>query len=619
MLRNALARLTDIRLVFAAVVALGIAAEFASRATIQIWSFVLINILIAQSINVLTGIAGQISLGHAGFMSIGAYGSAVLMKSLGFPLPLSIASAALLSAAVGWALSFAVGRVREFYLAMMTLGFGMIVYEVVREWTSLTGGVMGMRGVPSPALGTLEVFGIKIGDVGYFRLMLAVTVTVLWLLRNFITSPYGRAFFAIQASEVAAGSIGIARASTKRSAYMLSAALIGLAGGFYAHLVGYLGPETFDLNRSVEALVMAIVGGLGTLSGPILGAALFTYLPEKLQFFADYQFMAYGVILLVSFVLLPRGLAGLVLPRAQYVKRLGIASSVERGSPDDGGAGSAQNEQGDTRRDDAPPLLRVENIAISFLGLRALDGVSLEVSPGRILGLVGPNGSGKSTLVNVVCGIYRADSGRVAFDGGDITGLSDDRVARRGIIRTFQDPRLVPSFTVRENVLLGGHRRYRQNAFAASINQSSALREEQAMLAEADRIIDEVGLRAHADSVARDLPYGDKRMTELARVLLARPRMLFLDEPAAGLSEGEIAKLGQVLRAVKERGIAVVLIEHHMEFLNDLVDEVIVLDAGQMIYRGDMRGMYVSAPVIDAYLGRQQQDGPAPALSEHHA
>ena len=619
MLRNALARLTDIRLVFAAVVALGIAAEFASRATIQIWSFVLINILIAQSINVLTGIAGQISLGHAGFMSIGAYGSAVLMKSLGFPLPLSIVSAALLSAAVGWALSFAVGRVREFYLAMMTLGFGMIVYEVVREWTSLTGGVMGMRGVPSPALGTLEVFGIKIGDVGYFRLMLAVTVTVLWLLRNFITSPYGRAFFAIQASEVAAGSIGIARASTKRSAYMLSAALIGLAGGFYAHLVGYLGPETFDLNRSVEALVMAIVGGLGTLSGPILGAALFTYLPEKLQFFADYQFMAYGVILLVSFVLLPRGLAGLVLPRTQYVKRLGIASSVERGSPDDGGAGSAQNEQGDTRRDDAPPLLRVENIAISFLGLRALDGVSLEVSPGRILGLVGPNGSGKSTLVNVVCGIYRADSGRVAFDGGDITGLSDDRVARRGIIRTFQDPRLVPSFTVRENVLLGGHRRYRQNAFAASINQSSALREEQAMLAEADRIIDEVGLRAHADSVARDLPYGDKRMTELARVLLARPRMLFLDEPAAGLSEGEIAKLGQVLRAVKERGIAVVLIEHHMEFLNDLVDEVIVLDAGQMIYRGDMRGMYVSAPVIDAYLGRQQQDGPAPALSEHHA
>lgn len=618
MLRNALARLTDIRLVFAAVVALGIAAEFASRSTIQIWSFVLINILIAQSINVLTGIAGQISLGHAGFMSIGAYGSAVLMKSLGLPLPLSIASAALLSAAVGWALSFAVGRVREFYLAMMTLGFGMIVYEIVREWTGLTGGVMGMRGVPSPALGTLEVFGIKIGDAGYFRLMLAVTVIVLWLLRNFITSPYGRAFFAIQASEVAAGSIGIARASTKRSAYMLSAALIGLAGGFYAHLVGYLGPETFDLNRSVEALVMAIVGGLGTLSGPILGAVLFTYLPEKLQFFADYQFMAYGLILLVSFVLLPRGLAGLVLPRTHYIKRLSADSS---GNSDSRDAAATQNVSEDRNRNNngSAPLLRVENLAISFLGLRALDGVSLEVRSGQILGLVGPNGSGKSTLVNVVCGIYRADAGRVTFDGSDITGLSDDRVARRGIIRTFQDPRLVPGFTVRENVLLGAHRRYRQNAFAAAINQRSALHEEQAMLAEADRIIDSVGLTAHANSIARDLPYGDKRMTELARVLLARPRILLLDEPAAGLSEGEIAKLGQVLRAAKQQGIAVVLIEHHMEFLNDLVDEVIVLDAGQMIYRGDMRGMYTSAPVIDAYLGRQGQDAPAVAGSEHHA
>ena len=618
-MRNALARLTDIRLVLAAVIAIGIAAEFASRSAIQIWSFVLINILIAQSINVLTGIAGQISLGHAGFLSIGAYGSAVLMKSLGLPLPLSIAGAALLSAAVGWALSFAVGRVREFYLAMMTLGFGMIVYEVVREWTGLTGGVMGMRGVPSAALGTLEVFGFKLGDVGYFRLMLAVTVIVLWLLRNFITSPYGRALFAIQASEVAAGSIGIARASTKRSAYMLSAALIGLAGGFYAHLVGYLGPETFDLNRSVEALVMAIVGGLGTMSGPILGAILFTYLPEKLQFFADYQFMVYGLILLLSFVLLPRGLAGLVLPRTHYVKQLRpqSAPAADRFASD--GVRSTQGEHGGGTRNNASALLRVENLAISFLGLRALDGVSLEVSPGRILGLVGPNGSGKSTLVNVVCGIYRADSGRVTFDGGDITGLSDDRVARRGIIRTFQDPRLVPSFTVRENVLLGGHRRYRQNAFAAAINQASALREEQAMLDEAARIIDSVGLSAHANSVARDLPYGDKRMTELARVLLARPRMLFLDEPAAGLSEGEITKLGQVLRAVKEQGIAVVLIEHHMEFLNDLVDEVIVLDAGQMIYRGDMRGMYTSAPVIDAYLGRQQQNAPAIAMGEHHA
>src|SRR5439155_10850030 len=184
-----------------------------------------------------------------------------------------------------------------------------------------------------------------------------------------------------------------------------------------------------------------------------------------------------------------------------------------------------------------------------------------------------------------VCGLYRADAGRVVFDGDDITGLSDDQIARRGIIRAFQDPRLVSGFTVRENVLLGAHRLYRQNALAAAINWASALREEKSMLADADAIIEKVGLSALATSIARDLPYGDKRMTELARVLLARTRILLLDEPAAGLSEGETAKLAEVLRSVKQQGIAVVLIEHHMEFLNDLVDEVIVLDAGQMIYR----------------------------------
>jgi branched-chain amino acid transport system permease protein len=596
-LRGRLTLLTDVRVLVALVVALGIAAEFVSASTVQIWSFVLINVLIAQSINVLTGIAGQISLGHAGFLGIGAYASALLMKNLGLPLALSLPVATLMGAAAGWLLSFAAGRVREFYLAMMTLGFGMIFYEVIREWTAVTGGVSGLSGVPSPALRTLTAFGAKLGEVGYFRLMLGVTAVVLWLLRNFITSPYGRAFFAIHVSEVAAGSIGIPRAGTKREAYTLSAALTGLAGGFYAHLVGYLGPETFNLHRSVEALVMAVVGGLGTLSGPVLGAILFTYLPERLQFFADYQFIVYGLLLLLSFVLLPRGLAGLVLPRTPFVKAL-PAARVTAGDGPDGPADVTSPSAGGSS-----PFLRVEGLAISFLGLRALDDVTLELKSGHILGLVGPNGSGKSTLVNVISGVYRPDAGRVTFEGRDITGIPDYRVARNGIIRTFQDPRLVPGFTVRENVMLGAHRLYRQNQVAAAVNWPAALREESRMIANAERVIAMTGLSALADSIVRDLPYGDQRMTELSRVLLANPRMVLLDEPAAGLSEGELKKLAQVLQYLKGLGIAVVLIEHHMEFLQDLVDEDVVLDSGKVIYQGDMNGMYGNAQVIEAYLG----------------
>ncbi|AIB15902.1 branched-chain amino acid ABC transporter permease (plasmid) [Azospirillum argentinense] len=595
-MRNLLSFLTRTPVVAALLVALGVAAEFVSGATVQIWSFLLVNVLLAQSINLLTGVAGQISLGHAGFLGIGAYGSALLMKNFGLPLPLTLLAGAAMGAVSGWLLSFAAGRVREFYLAMMTLGFGMIFYEVVREWTSVTGGMMGLSGVPSPGLRTLTLFGWSVGPTAYFQIMLAVVAGVVWLLRNFVTSPFGRAFFAIHVSEVAAGSIGVPRARTKRNAYMLSAALAGLAGGFYAHLVGYLGPETFGLHRSVEVLVMAVVGGLGTLAGPVLGAVVFTYLPEKLQIFAEYQFMVYGLILLLSFVLLPRGLAGLLLPRPRFAKDVAPLPAAPPAAPKTSGSG---------------PLLSAEGVSISFLGLRALDNASVTVGTGEILGLVGPNGSGKSTLVNIISGIYRPGDGRVTFDGAAITGLPDHAVARRGALRTFQDPRLVPAFTVRENVLLGGHRLYRQNPLAAALNLPGALREDATMLGRADAIIAMAGLSHLADTPVRDLPYGDQRMTELSRVILADPRLVMLDEPAAGLSEVELQRLGGLVRHLKERGVGVILIEHHMDFLNELVDRVVVLDSGRVIYQGGMAGMYRDPAVVAAYLGTETHPGEA--------
>lgn len=601
--RDRLAFVADIRVGLVLVLALGMGSEFVSGSSVQLWSFVLINVLIAQSINLLTGVAGQISLGHAAFLGIGAYTSALLMKTWGVPLPLSLVAGTLLSAASGWLLSFAAGRVREFYLAMMTLGFGMIFYELIREWNGVTGGVAGLSGVPAPSLKTLDFFGIAMGPAAYFQFMLAVTAVVMWQLRNLLTSPYGRAFFAIHASEVAAGSIGVARVGTKREAYTLSAALTGLAGGFYAHLVGYLGPESFGLHRSVEALVMAVVGGLGSLSGPILGAILFTYLPEKLQFFADWQFMVYGLLLMVSFVLLPKGLAGLLLPRSRYIKVSAQADAKKLASDRSGIAG--KTAAGTSAVPGAAPLLVAKDIALSFLGLRALDGVTLEIRAGQIIGLVGPNGSGKSTLVNVISGIYHPNAGIVTFEGKPITGLHDHEVARLGVLRTFQDPRLVPAFTVRENVLLGMHRLYRQGRVAAALNLPSAQREEAEMLVRVTEALTLAGLTALADMPVKDLPYGDQRMVELSRVLVADPRVVLLDEPAAGLSEGELVRLADVIRALKGRGVSVVLIEHHMDFLDDLVDDVVVLDAGRMIYHGGMEGMYRNPAVIAAYLGTE--------------
>jgi branched-chain amino acid transport system permease protein len=435
---------------------------------------------------------------------------------------------------------------------------------------------------------------------------------VLWLLRNFVQSMHGRAFFAIQASEIAAGSIGIQPGVTKRRAYAISTAIAGLAGAFYAHLVGYLGPDSFTIQRSVEVLVMAIVGGIGTIVGPILGAMLFSWLPEKLQAFAAWQFMVYGLILMGVFLLFRKGFAGAIAEPARFVPARALRDVLAAG-----GAGGALPAAGAAPADvataasapagdpDAAPIVEVRELTKRFAGLVALDGVSLALRPGRITALIGPNGSGKSTLVNVVSGIYTPSAGQVTLRGRDIGGRSNPEVAAAGLVRTFQDPRLVPSFTVRENVMLGAHLKHRGSMLAAALRTPAMMREERETIARAGEIMAIAGLAAVADQLLESLPYGYRRLTEVARALMADPEVLMLDEPAAGLSEGELGRLAEVIRWVRGRGKAVLLIEHHMDFVADLVDDVVVLDSGRVIYRGDMQGMRRDTAVIEAYLGVQ--------------
>lgn len=572
-----------------------VAAGFVNQGTVQMWCFLIINIMLAQSINLLTGIAGQISLGHAGFLAIGSYVAAILLKDYGVPFPLAILFTMIVSGMVGYLLAIPSGRVKEFYLAMMSLAFGLIVYELLREWRGITGGVMGTRGIPSPNLNTLEMFGWQVTMEWYFRIMLLSLLVLMFMLRNFVKSHYGRAFYAIHVSELAASSLGISQGGTKRFAYMLSGAIAGVAAGFYAYMVGYLTPESFTLMRSVEILVMAIVGGLGSLIGPILGATLFTYLPQQLQAFNDYQFIVYGLILVFSFILLPRGIAGLLGTHTRYSKHDQLSANI------------SQSDTLLTRKNvDSGALVEVQSVVMEFSGLRALDDVSLQVFPGTITGLAGPNGSGKSTLVNVISGIYKPSAGAVRFKGQTVSGWPTHKVASLGVTRTFQDPRNVPSLTVRENILMGAHRLYKHSAFAASINSRAAEREETKFLGRVHALMLEADLLQHADDAVGSLPYGIQRLVEVARALASDPELLMLDEPAAGLSEQESERLIAMIRLAKDHGVGIILIDHHMDFLEQLVDEVITFDAGHEIYRGDMAGMRADLAVVEAYLGKEE-------------
>jgi len=232
----------------------------------------------------------------------------------------------------------------------------------------------------------------------------------------------------------------------------------------------------------------------------------------------------------------------------------------------------------------------------------------LELHPGRITALIGPNGSGKSTLVNVVSGIYQPSAGMVRFFGKTITGLPDHKIAAAGLLRTFQDPRLVPRFTVRENLLLGAHRRYRTSGVAAALGLSSSLTEEAGFLATVDAVAKMAGIADVVDQPLESLPYGYRRLVEVGRALLAEPRAILLDEPAAGLSEAEMAMLARMIRAMKDAGLMVLLIEHHMDFVAELVDDVVVLDSGKVIYHGNIDGMRKNRAVIEAYLGTPEEE-----------
>lgn len=464
----------------------------------------------------------------------------------------------------------------------------------MREWDDLTGGAVGLSGVPATTLRTLKVLGFSLDALDYFRLVLVVTVVVMWLVHNFIQSHYGRSFYAIHASEVAAGCLGIPRGGTKKLAYTIAAGMAGLAGGLYAHMIGYLGPESFDLARSIAVPVTTVVGGLGSMAGQIMSAVVFTFLPEKLQVFAQYQFIVYGLVLAFTLILLPRGLAGLLLLPPRFIRPASLKQVATDGTairPVESGPDAG---------------LVVENVTMRFGGLTAVDDVSLELKPGRITALIGPNGSGKSTLVNVISGIYQPAAGSVRFFGQTITGLRDDAIASAGLLRTFQDPRLVPRFTVRENLLLGAHRRYRTGMLAATLGLPSAAREEAAFLAAVDAVTRMAGIADVADQPLESLPYGYRRLVEVGRALLAEPRAILLDEPAAGLSEAEMTLLARMIRAMKDAGLMVLLIEHHMDFVAELVDDVVVLDGGRVIYHGDIHGMRRNPAVIEAYLGTQE-------------
>lgn len=306
----------------------------------------------------------------------------------------------------------------------------------------------------------------------------------------------------------------------------------------------------------------------------------------------------YGVGLLAFAVLMPEGLAGGLGKLAQRLPEPWRPSPPRtRALRADGPMASATNETV------AAAALTIDGVVKRFGGVTALDGVSLEAPAGRILAVVGPNGSGKTTLLNVVSGFYGADGGSILLAGQSLGGKGATAVARLGIGRTFQTPKLMKGLTVLENVRFGGYARERASGVALALHLPSARRESHLLDAEAFRLLTLVGIAHRANDLADELPHGQQRLVEIARALLGRPRVLMLDEPAAGLSMNELSRLADIMREIRRLGVTLIMVEHHIELVSDVADAVVVLDQGRVLAQGTAQDVFATAAVMTAYTG----------------
>jgi branched-chain amino acid transport system permease protein len=534
---------------------------------------------------VVLGYTGQINLAQAAFFGFGAYGVALGTVSYGLSFWVSLALGIGIAGFAGGILGLTTLRLGGHYLAMITISFQQIFDLVAVNWIEVTHGPDGIAGIARPSL-----FGYELSDDRAYLLLCSLVLysmmAAVWYLPR---TRLGRAMRGVRENELAAEVVGVHTLRTKVVAFTLCAALGGVGGGLYAGGFAYISPDNFNFQRAVEFLSMVLLGGAQSPFGGALGTTLLILLPEwlkemppSLQFIKDVYLAIYGLAVILIMVFMPEGIWGLL---RNGWKKFTTAVPVD--------TSGIQPLHLDIAVTETTPLLKLEGMQKYFGGLRAVDGIDLEVARGTVHALIGPNGSGKTTTLNVVNGIYKATGGRIFIDGNDVTLKSPHERAGHGLGRTFQNIRLFPSMSALENVIVGAQR-----------DNNPIEPGGKALRARAMSALQFVGLADKADAIVRSLPYGHQRLVEIARALAGHPKLLLLDEPAAGLNQTEKMELVELLKKLRSgHGLTIFLIDHDMGLVEKVSDRITVLNFGKKIAEGTPQEVLRHPDVIAAYLG----------------
>lgn len=559
---------------------------------VAVITYVMIAAVACLGLVLMTGIAGMVSFGQAAFVGLGAYVSGYLSSQLGWPAWIGLACAVVAAAFAAGLIGAITVRMSGHYLALATLCFGISFYFLVGNSETL-GRFNGLTGIAPVSIAGLE---LRSERQTYYLVLVTLALVIAWC-RQLLSSRTGRVLRSLRTGPVIAETFGANAHHYRLMAFVLAAVIGAIAGWLYAHVQRFLSPTPFGLTASIDYLFMTVIGGSGQLWGALLGAGLVTMIKHELQDLLKFVFgpttrlelLVFAAIMIVVLQKARKGLWPFLEQR--FAPHIAPAADIE----------PAVLPRRRAKPEHDLTMLSASHLRRSFGGLVAVDDISFDVKSGEILGILGPNGAGKSTLFNLISGALSRSQGELSFLGSPLSKASARDMCRRGLSRTFQHAALVQDMTVLENVAIGATHLGRHGLFASSLRLDRA--EERQLLGWSMHLLDRVGIADKAFELAGNLSLGHQRLVEIARALAADPVLLLLDEPAAGLRANEKAVLADLLAELRVEGLAIVLVEHDMDFVFGLANRLMVMNFGRRIAVGRPEEVRSDTGVQEAYLG----------------